>query len=208
MLRLNILITNPPPPLWIKWLRIPFTIYCFSECVCIHVTGTLVTDSCITLVYCISLILFWPTHFPHSAIIDSYMSKTQSVLMLSVHISKEQINNLYNKDSVLYNVYVSCITQRVHGCVVTIWSLVRGWRFARWSSLMCVCILGTFFTRQCATFSRSLILRSMMSKYNITLYAVTCALSPVVEVEHLMWVSNFVSSQMFWKCETYNQEHT
>jgi hypothetical protein len=45
----------------------------------------------------------------------------------------------------------------------------------------------------------------MMSKYNNTLYAVTCTLSPVMEVELSLWVWSFVSSQTSWKYDTHYQ---
>ena len=123
------------------------------------------------------------------------------------HQKGAKTKNLFNKHSMLHNLYVSCLTHRVHGCGGTILSIRGGWGLPNWSSAMCVWILGTFFSRHCTTFIRSLILRSMMSKYNITLYAVTCTLSPVMEVEPSMWVWNFVSSPTSWKYDTHNQVH-
>lgn len=169
-----------------------------------------ITHSYIIPFYCIELILFWPTYFTHSAIM-AIMFKTASHTVCAdgqyAHQKGANTKNLSNKHSMLHKLSVSCLTHRVHGCGGTILSMRGGWGLPNWSSPMCVCTRGTFFSRQCTKFIRSLILRSMMSKYNITLYAVTCTLSPVVEVEPSVWVWNLVSSPTSWNYDTYYQVH-
>lgn len=176
-----------------------------------HASHILVIHSYIISFYCIALILFWPTYFTYSAIMALSMFRTASHTVCAdgqyTHQKRANTKNLSNKHSVLHNLYVPCLSHSVHGSGGTILSVMRGWGLPNWSSPMCVCILWTFFSRQCTTFIRSLILRSMMSKYNITLYAVTCTLSPVMEVESTMWFWNFVSRQTSWKYDTHYQVH-
>ena len=175
-----------------------------------HASHILVIHSYITPFYCIALILFWPTYFTYSATM-ALMFKTASYTVCAdgqyAHQEGAKTKNLSNKHSMLHNLYVSCLTHRVIGSGGTTLSMRGGWGLPNWSSPMCVCTLGTFFSRQCTTFIRSLILHSMMSKYNITLYAVTCTLSPVMEVEPSVRVWNFVSSQTSWKYDIHYQVH-
>lgn len=174
----------------------------------INASHILVIHCYIIPFYCIALTLFWPIHFTFSAIM-ALMFKTASCTVCAdgqyTHQKGANTKNLSNKHSVLHNLEVPCLTHSVHGCGGTISSMRGGSGLPNWSSPMCVCILGTFFSRQYTTFIRSLILRSMMSKYNNTLYAVTCTLSPVMEVELSLWVWSFVSSQTSWKYDTHYQ---